>query len=321
MTPLAAAADADLSALVQSDAVGELPAGVRPRVRPSAAGARRAALGLLPLRGADLVHGLDVDLPVLASAATVSTVHDLSVFDTPGAFSARRARGERWLVGRAVRRADALVAVSAFTAERVQQLFGRSCVVVPLAPAARMVPPAEADLARARARYELPERFVLHVGTIEPRKDVPRLAAAAARLQVPLLLAGALASGQSVPAGARHLGYVPTEDLPALYAAATVVAYCSHYEGFGLPPLEAMACGAAVLASRVGALPETLGDAASLVPPRDDAAIEAALGALLADEGLRAERRAAGLARAARFSWQRAAEQTVQVYRDLGVAC
>lgn len=306
---------------MQADAVGELPPGVRPRVRPRADGIRRAVLGLLPVRGADLVHGLDIDLPLGTRAATVSTVHDLSVFDTPEAHPRLRARGEQLLVRRALARADALIAVSAFTAERVAQLSGRSCTVVPLAPGAGMWPADAEEQDRLRRFYRLPETFVLHVGTVEPRKDLPLLATAVEAAGAPLVLAGGVAAGQRVPTGARHLGHVPADHLPGLYAAATVVAYCSRYEGFGLPPLEAMACGGVVLASRVGALPETLGRAARLVPPRDEAALRTALTELLADPAMRHELRLAGLRQAAGFTWQRSAQQTLAVYREVGLRC
>lgn len=305
---------------MQSDAVDELPASVRPLVRPRADGARRTALGLLPVRGADLVHGLDVDLPVRSSGPTVSTVHDVAVFDTPWAFSGVRARGERLLLRGNLRRADAVVAVSAFTAQRVQDLFGREATVTPLAPGPGFAPPDEAARARLQQRHALPDRFVLHVGTVEPRKDVPLLAAACRRIGVRLVLAGAVAPGQVVPADALHLGYVAREDLPALYAAATVVAYPSRYEGFGLPPVEAMACGAAVVASRVGALPEVLGDAAVLVPPRDEQALVDALRSVVQDPGTRAGLAAAGLVQAATLTWSATAARTLDVYRELGTS-
>lgn len=321
LAALAPITEADLTALVQRNAVGLLPARVTPRLRPDANGAVRALLGMAPIRGADLVHGLDVDLPLWSRAPTVATVHDTAVFDTPWAFSRRRARGEQELLRRAVRRADRVIAVSAFTASRVHDLFGRDAVVTPLAPASRFRPPGDRAVEEVRTRYLLPERFVLHVGTIEPRKNVPGLADAAKAAGLPLVLAGAVAGGQRVPATAQHLGYVPDSDVPALYSAATAVAYPSHYEGFGLPPLEAMACGAAVIATRVGALEETLGSAALLVAPGDHEALVRQLRTLLDDEDQRKALQGAAQRRAAAFTWQDTAQRTTDVYRKLGVAC
>jgi len=312
---------AELVATIQADAVDELPSQVMARTRPIASGARRAFEGFRSLGPSDLVHGLDIDLPLRCSAPTVVTVHDLSVFDVPWAFSNRRAAGERWLVRRSLRRADRIVAVSAFTASRVQALFGREAVVTHLAPAPSFGPATAAAIAEVRARYRLPDRFVLQVGTIEPRKDVGALAQACVEADVPLVLAGGAGSGgQRVPASALHLGYVEHADLNALYGAATVVAYISSYEGFGLPPIEAMACGAAVVATSVGALPDVASDGALLVRHGDAAALRTAIAELWRDEARRDDVSERGLARARALTWEATAATTRTVYQSLGVA-
>ena len=184
-----------------------------------------------PIQAGRLFHGLGVDLPMRVVGPSVTTVHDLSVFDVPWAFHPVRARGERALVRHAMRTADAVIAVSAFSAARVRALFGRDCVVTRLAPGRDMAPPSSDAVAAVAQRYDLPHRFVLHVGTAEPRKDVPRLADACRVIGIPLLLAGG-GPAAYLPAGVRRLGFVPRRDLPALYGAATIAAYVSLYEGF-----------------------------------------------------------------------------------------
>lgn len=308
---------------VQRDAVDELPPGVEAAAHPVADGVRRALLGLTLRTGAGLLHGLDVDLPLRHRGPTVVTVHDLSVFDVPWAHSRLRSRGEQALVARSLRRADAIVAVSGFTAERVRERFGREATVTHLAPSADMQPASSQEVERVRERYGLGTDSVLCVGTIEPRKRVPLLAQACEKAGVALVLAGGLGDGGSVPSSARHLGYVPAEDLPALYAAAAVVAYVSTYEGFGLPPVEAMACGGAVVATRVGALSEVLEAEAAdaLVPPDDVDALASALRTAVRDADHNAALRAAGLRAVGHLGWERTAATTLGVYRSLGVPC
>jgi glycosyltransferase involved in cell wall biosynthesis len=277
----------------------------------------RRLRSLVPARGVRLVHGLDTDTPFVSHAPTVATVHDLALFDMPDAFDERRGRAKRALVAHSIRHADAIVSVSPFTAERVRERFGRESTVVLEAPRRGLAPPTDDDVAHARARYRLPDRFVLHLGNLEPRKDLGTLAVACKAAAVPLVLGGGAISTAAVPGSARTLGYVPDADLPALYRAASVVAYVSRYEGFALPPVEAMACGGTVLATPVGALPEIAGEAIELVPIGDAEAQAKTLRALLADDARREERGAAARKAVARLSWERAARETVAVYKSV----
>jgi glycosyltransferase involved in cell wall biosynthesis len=312
--------DADLTAVVQERARGELPPSVKARPRPDCEGVRRTIESLRGTGPCDLVHALDVDLPLRPVAASVATVHDLSLFDEPSAFGWARRVGKQVTTRQSIRRADAVIAVSAFTAERVKARFGRDAQVVLEAPGPGFSPPPDDVVAAVRARFSLPDQFVLHVGNLEPRKDVPTLARAAAAAGLQLVLAGGHIVTVDAPAGAQLLGQVEPEHLPALYAAATVVAYVSRYEGFGLPPVEAMACGATVMATRCGALPEVAGDGIEFVPVGDAEAQALALRELVNDPARRIERSRAGLAAAGRLSWRATANATVDVYRSLGVA-
>ena len=311
--------DASFAAAVHPAAAGELPAGMEPLLRRESHGVRRAVAGLLGFGPADLVHGLDVDLPLRPGAATVATVHDLAVFDFPAGFPRHRAIGERMLVRRSIRRADAVVAVSAFTAERVQALLGRDATVVHSAPGTSMVPAQPDEIERARIRYHLPDRFCLHVGNIEPRKDLSTLAAACRDADLPLILTGHPLWGHAAPTGTVSLGHVPMADLPALYGAATVVGYASRYEGFGLPPIEAMACGAAVVTTPVPAVVEVVGDGAATFRAGDVGGLAGTLRELVADPVRRHELARRGAERVAALSWSATATQTTDVYRSLGL--
>ena len=181
---------ADLVAAVRPAGVQELPGRGHPAGAARFDGVRRAIEGARGFGPADLTHGLDVDLPYRGTGPRVATVHDLAVFDVPWAFPRYRVAGERILVRAALRRADAVVAVSDFTAERVRAITGREAVVVHEAPSPAMVPAGVDEIARVRQHYGLPEQFVLHVGNIEPRKDLRTLATACLRLAVPLVLTG-----------------------------------------------------------------------------------------------------------------------------------
>jgi glycosyltransferase involved in cell wall biosynthesis len=319
MRELVGIVSAEMVASVQADAVQDLPEGVTPRVHPVAAGVRRAVAGLRVRGEFDLVHGLDATLPLRVRAPAVVTFHDLAVFDVPWSFSRRRVMGKRAQLRHALRRADTVIAVSAFTAERIRSRFERDAVVIAEAAPTDCAPPAEDVVQRVRRSYSLPDRFALHVGAVDPRKNLGALSDACEWAQVPLVLAGAR-EGRRVPGvKAQLLGYVPRAHLLALYGAATVVAYPSFYEGFGLPPLEAMACGAAVVSTRVASLPELLGDAAVFVDVGDTDGLAAAIRDLAHDDARRKELAAAGPARAGTLSWARTARETAEVYRSLGV--
>ena len=187
-------------------------------------------------------------------------------------------------------------------------------------------------MAGVRARYGLHEPYLLALGNLQPRKNLIRLVDAFVRLAWQGQLAGAqLVLGgqaqwreselqarvqQSGLAEQIHFpGYVEEPDLPPLYSGALAFVYPSLYEGFGLPPLEAMACGTPVVCSNAASLPEVVGDAAMTCDPRDTEGLAAALAQVIAQPALREELRAAGLRRAARFSWRRCAEETLEVYR------
>ena len=297
----------------------ELPQGVRPLVRRPSVRVRRALQGLSPVGETDLLHGLDVDVPLRRRAPTVATVHDLAVFDVPGASDRARTAGERLLLAHAVRSADAIIAVSEFTAERISPVGAVDAVVVHEAPGPDMVSghrPEEIE--SCRRRYRLPERFVLYVGDFGPRKGLEVLAAACRTAGCALVVAGGHL-GRRPPAGAMGLGYVPAADLRALYSAATVFAFPSRYEGFGLPPLEAMACGVPVVASPIPPLVEVLGEAARLVPASTGGVGPGAHGALRRSPTAHAAMAAAGRVRAAQFSWADTARSTAAVYSELGL--
>jgi len=265
--------------------------------------------GLLPLG--------DVGMPA------VLTVHDVAIYRHPEWFPSRQTLSVRLVVPRSLRRAAALVAVSACTARDVVDLFGIEpgrIDVVPEGVSTRFRPLTGDRLEAVRLRYRLPPRFVLFVSTIEPRKNLPILLDAWSRMRErpPLVVAGAWgwrhdevrAQMEGLGADLRVLGPVPPEDLPGLYNLATCLAHPAWYEGFGLTPLEAMACGAPVVASSAASLPEVVGDAGLLVDPGDVEGWTEALERACGDPDLAATLRRRGILRAAEFGWGRAAQRT-----------
>ncbi len=285
----------------------------------------------------DVVHCSEHLLLPLRRIPAVLTIHDVVYLTHPEWHLPLN----RWFLRLAMpifaRRARAIIAVSEHTRREVVERLGADPArvhVVYEAADARFRPLREpAALAEVCARYRLTPPFILYVGAIEPRKNLPLLLRAFSALcndpafRHQLVIAGGkgwlydevfrTAGELSLGERLRFTGFVAEEDLPALYAAADIAAHPAHFEGFGLPPLEAMACGTPVVASDATSLPEVVGEGGLLVPPHDERAWAEALARVAADRALHDRLAAEGLAQAARFSWQETARRTVEVYRGV----
>ncbi|MDK1020947.1 MAG: glycosyltransferase family 1 protein [Candidatus Hydrogenedentes bacterium] len=266
------------------------------------------------------------------ASKVILTVHDLSFLREPGWFRWDRSVYYRAMIRRSVRHATRILADSEATSRDLQDYLDvdpSRIDVTPLGVDSRFRPASDNEVARARETYKLPKTFFLFVGTLEPRKNVPRLIQAfdsiAGECEADLAIAGRdgwkFDSIYDAAAAAKHsgrihfLGYVADDMLPAVLSAAEAFVWPSLWEGFGLPPLEAMACGAPVITSNTSSLPEVVGDAALTVPPEDADAIAHAMRSLLADPELRRSLRDRGMRRAGEFTWRRTAEQTYAAYR------
>jgi Glycosyltransferase len=254
---------------------------------------------------------------------TVITVHDLAIYRNPGWFPGRQPLSTRLVIPRSLARADVVVAVSKNTADDIEDLFdvpASQISVVPHGVSHVFRPMSREDLDLARARLQLPERFILFVGTIEPRKNLATLLEAWAMLsdRPDLVIVGAWGwlyepiKEQIARLGPRvhHIQGLDPADLPAVYNLARVLAHPAWYEGFGFPPLEAMACGTPVIVSDRASLPELVGDAGMIAPADDPDAWRKALEKVVGDSDLAADLKRRGILRAAQFSWSRSAELT-----------
>ncbi|WP_374689093.1 glycosyltransferase family 4 protein, partial [Promineifilum sp.] len=285
--------------------------------------------------GAELFHSTEHLLLPLRSVPTVLTVHDLIYKLFPEYHKSLN----YWYLNRAMplycARASAIVAVSEATKRDLVKFYGvdpAKVTVVYEAAAPHFKPPTPARIADVRDRYNLPRRYLIHLSTIEPRKNLPRLLDAfhILRLSFPdlhLLLAGgrgwlyddffARIEAEGLGEVVRPLGWVPDDDLPAVIGAAALAVQPSLYEGFGLPILEHMACGQVVAASDSSSHPEVGGAAAAYFDPADAAEMAAVIARLLTDRAEHERRQELGLAQAAHFSWARAARETEAIYDRL----
>jgi glycosyltransferase involved in cell wall biosynthesis len=286
------------------------------------------------LAGSSLYHATEHLLPRL-TIPTIMTVHDLIFERYPHHHKLTNRAFLRVGMPLFVRSATRIIAVSRHTAHDLNTLYDVPAVkmeVIHEGVDAEFQPATPAEVATLRARYSAGRPYLLMVGTLEPRKNHRLALAALAQLKAQgyphrLLVAGGkgwlfgpiieTVTAMGLADDVILTGYVPDEDLPALYTAADCVLLPSHYEGFGLPLLEAMACGVPVIASNASSLPELAGDAALLIDPDDAGALTAAIRRILDQPEFAATLRARGLAQARYFTWESAARQTAQLYLEM----
>lgn len=285
-----------------------------------------------------LLHEPHYVLPALTGCRSVVTIHDCIhlMFPQylPNRLARPYARGSMWV---ATRKADRILTVSEASKRDILRFFDvptERITVVPNAIDARfLAPPDEAHVERVRQRYQLDHPFALYVGNIKPHKNIDRLIDAFGRVRASgiddlrLIIIGdelskypALRQGvhrHRLDKHVRFFGFQPIDTLSVFYRLAQVFVFPSLYEGFGLPPLEAMACGTPVVTSNVSSLPEVCGDAAVLVDPTDPQAIADGLIRAATDETLRAHLVARGLARARRFSWAESVRRIHGIYMEV----
>ena len=278
-----------------------------------------------------LFHGTNFELPYWTTCPTVLTIHDLSLLLYPETHEKHLVRRARVKLPRAARRANAIITPSETVKGEVCQRLGvkaEKVFAIPEAARAAFYPMPPSESRAVCRRLGVEDEFIFFVGTLEPRKNLLTLVRAFERItssHVQLVIAGHRGwlsddlmdylRDNEVRERVLFTGHLPDEDLRALYSSCRLLVYPSLYEGFGLPLLEAMACGAPVVTSNVSGIVETVGDVARLITPTDVEDLARGISSLLNDASERAHRSAAGLQHAKKFSWERTARATWEIYQ------
>jgi len=284
--------------------------------------------------GLDIFHAPHYTLPLGLRMRSVVTIHDVIHLRFPEYFSPLQRAYARFMITHAAKSSDAIIVDSEFAGKELRRYVPvpeRKIRVIPLGVSGAYAPEATGESANQfRRHHGIDGPFLLYVGSMKPHKNVGVLIRALGRpggRDMRLVCVGedifadrghaADIERAGVTARVRSLGWLPENELPGAYRAATALVLPSLYEGFGLPALEAMACGTPVISSNAASLPEVTGDASLAISPASEGELAEAIGTLAADASLRASLREKGLRRAARFTWQRCAEETLNLYGTL----
>lgn len=294
-----------------------------------------AGLPLYMRRSAtSLFHGTNYEIPLWSRCPTILSIHDLSLRLYPETHLNQLVRRARFRLPLMARAATKIITATEYMKKEIAahlKVDPAKIAVTPYAPRRTFGPLSRSETDETRTRLGIEENFILFVGTIEPRKNLVALLRAFAEvlratdLRPQLVIAGQegwltgetmnYIESEGLVNRVKFTGYITDEDLRALYASCSVCVYPSLYEGFGLPPLEAMACGAPVIASNVPSLSEAVGQGALLVPPTDVQQLADAIVEMLRDEAKRAHFSRTGLQHASQFTWERTAKLTLDVYK------
>jgi len=291
-------------------------------------------------RPVDILH-VQYTSPPFTPCPVVNTIHDLSFEHLPETFRGRSWRQMRFTIRRSAHAAEHILTDSSYSRDDILKTYNLSperVTATPLAASAKFRPVEDInEIERVRQKYFIAGDYILTVGSIQPRKNLPRLIRAFAALcresnirPLPTLVVvgkrGWLyeetleaAANSQVRERILFTDYVPDDDLPALYSGAKCFVYPSYFEGFGIPPLEAMSCGTATITGNRTCFPEIIGDAGLMVDPFDERSMLDGIARVLSDPKLRAELKVKGMARANMFDWKETAKQTLRVYERVYV--